>query len=399
MKIKRMQNDKFKTDEIAVFITLPLKKETITMNALLPAVLRRGTKNYKNQLEIGKQLEEMYGAFFNCGIDKTGDYCILKFYIETLSNKYTPDNENLSQKAMDLITEIIFNPLIENDGFNKEYVEQEKDNLRKKIESRKDNKEIYAFNRCIEEMFKNDPYGIYKNGYIEELDKINEKSLFDYYKKMIENCRIDVMINGKDANEINVSKEDKKDILEVNKTSEIKQANDVNIVNEKADVTQGKLIIGMNTPIENKFAVSMYNAILGGGANSKLFQNVREKASLAYSTGSKYIRRKDAIVIVTGIELQNYEKTLKIIKQQIEDMKSGNISDDEFDKAKQLIVASLNMIKESQEDTITFYFDQSLFEENLPLDEYIKNIEEVSKEQVIDIAQKVSINTIYYLEK
>ena len=399
MKIKRMQNDKFKTDEIAVFITLPLKKETITMNALLPAVLRRGTKNYKNQLEIGKQLEEMYGAFFNCGIDKTGDYCILKFYIETLSNKYTPDNENLSQKAMDLITEIIFNPLIENDGFNKEYVEQEKDNLRKKIESRKDNKEIYAFNRCIEEMFKNDPYGIYKNGYIEELDKINEKSLFDYYKKMIENCRIDVMINGKDANEINVSKEDKKDILEVNKTSEIKQANDVNIVNEKADVTQGKLIIGMNTPIENKFAVSMYNAILGGGANSKLFQNVREKASLAYSTGSKYIRRKDAIVIVTGIELQNYDKTLKIIKQQIEDMKSGNISDDEFDKAKQLIVASLNMIKESQEDTITFYFDQSLFEENLPLDEYIKNIEEVSKEQVIDIAQKVSINTIYYLEK
>lgn len=399
MKIKRMQNDKFKTDEIAVFITLPLKKETITMNALLPAVLRRGTKNYKNQLEIGKQLEEMYGAFFNCGIDKTGDYCILKFYIETLSNKYTPDNENLSQKAMDLITEIIFNPLTENDGFNKEYVEQEKDNLRKKIESRKDNKEIYAFNRCIEEMFKNDPYGIYKNGYIEELDKINEKSLFDYYKNMIENCRIDVMINGKDANEINVSREDKKDILEVNKTSEIKQANDVNIVNEKADVTQGKLIIGMNTPIENKFAVSMYNAILGGGANSKLFQNVREKASLAYSTGSKYIRRKDAIIIVTGIELQNYEKTLKIIKQQIEDMKSGNISDDEFDKAKQLIVASLNMIKESQEDTITFYFDQSLFEENLPLDEYIKNIEEVSKEQVIDIAQKVSINTIYYLEK
>lgn len=399
MKIKRMQNDKFKTDEIAVFITLPLKKETITMNALLPAVLRRGTKNYKNQLEIGKQLEEMYGAFFNCGIDKTGDYCILKFYIETLSNKYTPDKENLSQKAMDLITEIIFNPLTENDGFNKEYVEQEKDNLRKKIESRKDNKEIYAFNRCIEEMFKNDPYGIYKNGYIEELDKINEKSLFDYYKNMIENCRIDVMINGKDANEINVSKEDKKDILEVNKTSEIKQTNDVNIVNEKADVTQGKLIIGMNTPVENKFAVSMYNAILGGGANSKLFQNVREKASLAYSTGSKYIRRKDAIVIVTGIELQNYDKTLKIIKQQIEDMKSGNISDDEFDKAKQLIVASLNMIKESQEDTITFYFDQSLFEENLPLDEYIRNIEEVSKQQVIDIAQKVSINTIYYLEK
>ena len=285
----------------------------------------------------------MYGASFDCGLDKTGDNQVLKFYIESINDNFLPKNgEKLLNESIKKLLEIIFNPYLENKGFKKEYVEQEKDNLRKKIESRKDNKEIYAFNRCIEEMFKNDPYGIYKNGYIEELDKINEKSLFDYYKKMIENCRIDVMINGKDANEINVSKEDKKDILEVNKTSEIKQANDVNIVNEKADVTQGKLIIGMNTPADNKFAISMYNAILGGGANSKLFQNVREKASLAYSAGSKYIRRKDAIIIVTGIELQNYEKTLKIIKQQIEDMKSGNISDDEFDKAKQLIIASLN---------------------------------------------------------
>ena len=127
-----MENNKFKTNEIAIFLTLPLKRETITMNALIPSVLRRGSATYKNQIEIGKQLENMYGAFFNCGIDKTGDYCILKFYIETLSDRFLPNGETVSQKSMDMLWDIIFNPLADNNSFNKEYVKQEKENLRKK---------------------------------------------------------------------------------------------------------------------------------------------------------------------------------------------------------------------------------------------------------------------------
>ena len=400
MKVTRLKTESFKIDEIAVFLTMPLDKETITKNALIPAILRRGTSNLKSQLEIGRKLEEMYGAGFNCGIDKTGDYCVLKFYIETLSNKFLPNNENISQEAVKLIMDIIFNPLVVNNAFSEEYVKQEKENLEKVIKARKDNKANYAYNRCLEEMFKDEPYGLFKYGYLEDLEKINAKNLYEYYKEMIKNCKIDVIINGVDADELEVPEvtENLDNAIVMNEykhtTSEIPK-----IIKESIDVQQGKLIIGMDAPTENRDAVTMYNVVLGGGANSKLFQNVREKASLAYSAGSSYLRRKNAVMIKTGIELQNYDKALKIIEQQLEDMKNGKITDDEIKAGRQLILASLRMIPESQEDTIAFYFDQQLFNENLTVDEYCKKLESVTKEQIVDVANKIRINTIYYLEK
>lgn len=202
MPIKRIQTNKFKTNEIAIFLSMPLTRETITKNALIPRVLTRGSQNYKTQLEISKKMENMYGTNFNCGIDKTGDYCILKFYIQTIGNSYALENEDLVNEQIQLITDIIFNPLIENKGFNEKYVEQEKENLLKKIESKKDDKSNYAYNRCVEEMFKGKPYGLYKFGYKEDLEKIDAESLYKYYKEMIKNARIDIFICGPDANHV-----------------------------------------------------------------------------------------------------------------------------------------------------------------------------------------------------
>ena len=440
IKIKRFENNKFKTNEIAVFVTIKQTKENATKNALIPAVLRRGSANFQNQLEISKKLENMYGASFNCGVDKSGDYIILKFFIETINNEYSDSKENLAQEAFNLLTDIVFNPLVENDGFNINYVKQEKDNLAKIINSKKDDKANYAYQRCVEEMFKNNPYGIYKYGSLQDLEKINEKNLYEYYLNIIQNSPIFIYINGKNANSINVDEninnnfkialnnnsneynenddlQEKNENAEIedNKNTEIKDNKNIeivdnkntklealqpiNIVKEKLDVTQGKLIIGLNAPSENKYAVTMYNTILGGGANSKLFQNVREKESLAYYASSRYIRRKNAIIIRTGIELANYDKAVKVIKEQLEEMKKGNISDYELSSAKTLILASLKLIPESQEDIMAFDFDQDVFNENLTFEQYYKKIENVTLNEIIDVANQVRINTIYYLEK
>ena len=440
IKIKRFENNKFKTNEIAVFATIKQTQENATKNALIPAVLRRGSTNYRNQLEISKKLENMYGANFNCGVDKSGDYIILKFFIETINNEYSDSKENLAQEAFNLLTDIVFNPLVENDGFNINYVKQEKDNLAKIINSKKDDKANYAYQRCIEEMFKNNPYGIYKYGSLQDLEKINEKNLYGYYLNIIQNSQIFIYINGKNANSINVDEninnnfkiafnnnsneynenddlqgKNENNEIEDNKNTEIKDNKDIeivdnkntklealqpiNIVKEKLDVTQGKLIIGLNAPSENKYAVTMYNTILGGGANSKLFQNVREKESLAYYASSRYIRRKNAIIIRTGIELANYDKAVKVIKEQLEEMKKGNISDYELASAKTLILASLKLIPESQEDIMAFDFDQDVFNENLTFEQYYKKIENITLKEIIDVANQVKINTIYYLEK
>ncbi len=382
-----IKTNRFKTNLYAIFLTIPMKKEDATINSLIPAVLRRGTEKYPTQLEIEKRLEEMYGASFNCGVDKIGNYQVLKFYIEGLSDEYTEEKQNIEE----LLKEIIYSPILENGYFKKEYVEQEKENLRIIIESRKDNKARYAYERCIEEMFENEPYGVYKYGTVEDVEKITPESLYNQYKKILKNAQIDVFGCGNQLEEIEIPHKNTieiKNTIHENKHKEIK---------EKADVTQGKLIIGLDTPEENKPAITMYNAILGGGANSKLFQNVREKASLAYSAGSSYIRRINSIFIKTGIKNENYEKTLEIIKKQLQDMKQGNITDKEFKDAKQLIISSLKLIPEQQEDLIAFTYDQKIFGENQSIDEYISNISKVTKENVIEIAQKIDIDTIYFL--
>ena len=412
MRVTRLTTNKFKNNEIAVFLEVPLKRETITKNAILPAVLRRGSANYTSQLEIGKALENMYGASFNAGVEKTGESLILKFYIESLCDEYIKEKANLAEESIKLLFDIIFNPYVQNNSFSEEYVSQEKKNLADIINSRSDDKRVYAVNRCIEEMFKGEPYGLYKYGYAEDLKDITASSLYEYYLKMLKECKMYVIINGKEAENITISQtpydiEELKTIVDTSKKEnknqkKVEQNNhnqsEEKVITEELDVTQGKLMIGLDVASENKFATSMYNVVLGGSANSKLFQNVREKASLAYSASSSYIRRKNAIIIKTGIELKNYEKTLSIIKAQLQDMKDGKITDDEVKSAKQLAVSSLKMIPESQDETITFNLDQDMYGENLTVEEYIKKVEAVTKEQIIDVANKVKINTIYYLK-
>ena len=397
MEITKLQTNKFKTNLCSVFLTLPLKKETVTKNALLVSVLRRGTKNLTTQEEISKKLEEMYGAGFNCGVDKIGNYHVLKFYLETLDNKYVLNNENNLQDGIDLLLEIIFNPLIENEAFKKEYVEQEKENLSKMLLSRKDNKASYAIERLIEEMFDGEPYSLYKYGNIEDLKNIDEKNLYEYYKKIIKESKVDLFILGENIENIKIPNI-KTNLLEKIDIKHFKTGK-TKIVKENLDVTQGKLIIGLNAPNTNKMAVSLFNTVLGGGANSKLFQNVREKESLAYSASSSYIRRQNTILIKTGIEIANYEKTLNIIKKQLEEMKNGNISDEEFDAAKELLISSISLIPESAEDMIAFYFDQSLFEENLTVQDYIMKLKNITKEQIVEIAKQVTMDTIYFLKR
>lgn len=395
MKINKLQSNKFKTNLVALFITVPLTKENCTKNAILTSVLRRGTNNLKTQEEISKRLEELYGAGFNCGVDKLGNYHVLKFYLETLENTYTLNNENLLQEGVNLLLDIVFNPLVENNGFNKLYLDQEKINLQRLIESRKDNKALYAKERCLENIFADESYSLYKYGSVDDLASINEINLYAYYKELLKNCKIDLYITGNNIDNIKVPKIPSKNLPQI-PNMHIAPSKP-NIVNEIQDVTQGKLIIGLDVDDKNKTAVSMYNTILGGGANSKLFQNVREKASLAYSAGSSYIRRKNVILIQTGIEIENYDKAVKIIEEQLEDMKNGKISDDEFNSAKQLIVSSIELIEESKEDMITFYFDQNLFEEHLNITEYKEMIKKVTKDDVIKVAQKVKEDTIYFL--
>lgn len=410
IKLHTIKTEKFKTNLITIMLTTKLNRENVTKNALVPAVLRRGTKNLTTQEEINKKLEEMYGASLDCGLDKTGDNQVLKFYIETVNDEFLPQEaENMLKTSLEKIFEFVFNPYLENGCFKKEYVEQEKENIKQIIDGKIDNKARYSLDRCIEEMYKDKPYGLYKYGYVEDMKNINEKNLYEYYQQLINECKIDIFVSGIiDEETENIIKNNENIIKlkdrepQYNEPKIIaKRTEKENDVQESMDVTQGKLIIGMDLDIDDdnlRFDVMIYNSIFGGSANSKLFQNVREKASLAYTASSSYYRFKNNIFINCGIEIKNYEKALEIIKQQIEDMKKGDFTDEEVENAKKGIIASIKTIDDEQDTEITYFFSQELSKSKCNIEQYMQRISEVTKDKVVDVANKVSINTVYFLK-
>ncbi len=409
--IHNIETNKFKTNLYAVFLAFPLERENVTKNALITAILRRGTQNIQSQNLISKKLEEMYGASFDCGVEKTGDNHIMKFYLEAISEDFTPEKEELTKKCIDIILDIVFNPLIEENGFKKEYVKSEKNNLKQIIESKIDDKRAYAFERCIEEMFKNEPYGLYKYGYVEDLESITPQNLYEYYKRLINECKIDIFVSGTiESVKVNRIIEDNKEINKLNEreakyiinseSANLRNKKETTTVEEHMQVGQGNLVIGLdiNCKKENcKFIASVYNAILGGGANSKLFQNVRERESLAYTAGSTYRRQKNVIFIRCGIEIANFEKALETIKEQLTDIEEGNFSQEDIRNSKELITESIRGINSEQDTEMTYYYGQELSDNFISLDEYIEKINNVSIEEIKELASNIFVDTVYFL--
>lgn len=403
-----IKTNSFKTDLIAVFLTTKLTRENVTKNAMIPMILRKGSKRLENIEEINKDLEEMYGAGFDCGIDKTGDNQVLKFYLETIDNKYLPQDEDLVTRGINTLLEIVFDPKLENNAFKREYIETEKEKLKIIIEGKKDNKAQYANLRCQEEMYKGTPFGLYKYGYIEDIEGINQENLYKHYKNLLSKCKIDIFVSG-DVDEekifekvkanVNIQKLNERE-PEYNKKNAPFEKHEEQKITETADVTQGNLVLGLRVDEdtkEEKYAAIVYNAILGGSATSKMFQIVREKHSLAYTASSNYLRHKNSIFIRCGIEINNFEKTLNLIREQIEDMKKGKFTEEDIKNAKTGIVSVIRSIPDEQDTGVTYYLGQELSENKMTFEEYESSVIKVTKEDIINFAKKVSIDTIYFL--
>ena len=409
IKLHLINNDKFKTNLISVFLTTELNRENVTKNALIPAVLRRGSETMPTQEDISREMEEMYGASFNCGIDKRGDNQVLKFYMETVNDNFLPDNsENMLEKSINKILEIIFRPLIRDNSFYEEYVEQEKENLKQIIQGKIDNKANYAIERCIEEMYQDKPFALYKFGYIEDLENINGKNLYAYYKKLINNSKIDIFVSGIVGEDIIEKIETNSEVIALAQREpiyakpslKVEVNNDGKVVKDSMSITQGKLVLGLNVNVDNfdqQFDVMIYNSILGGTASSKLFQNVREKASLAYTAGSNFMKVKNIILVRCGIEIKNYDKALKIVKEQLEQMKDDEFTDQDVEIAKKSLIDSIQTIDDEQDTEILYFFGQEFSEEPLDIQQYIERIKRITKMEVLNVAKKMNIDTKYFL--
>ncbi len=398
---------KFKTNLISVFFNIPLKRETVTQAALLPSVLKRGCEKYPTIKEMSRRLNDLYSASFGAGIRPKGDGEVLFFTADYISDKYIPDK--ITRDIAEFIRDFIFSPLTEDGGFLKSYVESEKTNLKNAILSLVNDKKEYAEVKCREAMFGKCGYGMFEAGYIEDLDDITPQSLYEFYASVLKNSKVDIFISGSVDDEMVKVVEDVLTPLFAPREADyiescvaISDTTEIRYVTEPADTVQSKLCMGLCCGVEpaskEYYPLMLASAIFGGSPFSKLFNNVREKLSLAYYAVARTSRFKSVMMISSGIQTENYQKAYDEIMVQFDKMRNGEIEDSEIEAAKKYLTNSLNSMNDSLRGMEDYYLSGAIMGNNESLDDLLNGILAVTKEEIIAVWSKIKLDTVYFLK-
>jgi len=392
--------DKFKTITIAVLIRNKLNKENVTANALLPGLLKRGSKKYKTVKDIYTKAEQLKGAVFDSTILKKGEEQIIEFYIEILK-----DAELLKQ-AIELLSEVIIKPYIEKNAFNDNYVESEKKLLKDIINSKINDKKEYAKIRCIENMCKDEPFSIYADGYAEDLIKINKENLYQNYKDIITTSEIEIIAVG-DINFDNIEnyfkenfKIKNRNVKKIAPAEFIKEKEEEKVIIENARINQGKLCIGIrcnvNPKSEDYYKLLIANEIFAGSPDSRLFTKIREKESLCYYINSFIFRNKSILFLQSGIQEDDFEKTVNIIKEEFQNIKENGFSEKEMANSIIGLKKRYKSIMDYPTAIMDFYLNQTLNNESCNIEDIYNKFDNI--DYTNNILKDSFIDTIYFLK-
>ena len=395
---------KFKTTAFSIYIHRPLTREECTLNALLSMVIRRGCPMFPESKELSRHLDNLYGVSFSTTVRKKAERQIICANFQFINEKFLEEKSNILDGVLNLAKDAILGQT----SFDEEYLKQEKENLKLQILSIINDKRQYASKKCIEIMCQDEPYGISKSGYIEDLDSITSSSLYEHYKNTVLKSPVDIFINGDvDINYVTGKIKEIFESIEVTENipapSDVKKSvAEVKNVTEEQQIVQGKLSIGFRTNVfatDDEYpALMMYNSILGCGIFSKLFNNVREKLSLCYYASSSIDHLKGIMTINSGIEVANFQKAYDEIFVQMDDIKNGNISDMEMSAAVLGTVNSINSISDNPFALDDYYLGKIIAGNLMGLDELADKIKSVTKEQIMNVSKKIELDTVFFLK-
>ncbi len=399
-----IKSDKFKTFSVSFHFITPLSQEAVSKNALFPFLLKQGCEKYPDMKSLNAQLQKYYGGIFDVSARKNGDNHVIDFRFEFLREKFCEDGH--VKKVFEFIKDVLTKPLTKDGGFLEEYVEREKKNLIDYINGVINDKREYTAVRLVEEMFKDDNYALFEYGKPEILEKQNGVTLFEQYKKIFDTAPLIVFVHG-DICEDDFLKEfeqlltkQRDDVLPTKLYD--KNLTEVHVEKETQEVVQGKMALGLSTGIKSDeddyYALTLLNGVFGSGPTSKLFMNVREKMSLCYYVYSRLNRLKGVMYISTGTDRENFDSAYKEIFSQLDDCKKGNISDEEIDFARKFITSVLKQTEDSQRTVCEFYLTGIFSGRLISPEEYIDILNNVTKDDLVRVANKLQLQTEYYLQ-
>lgn len=406
-----LQETKFKTAQMSVFLLAQMQRETASMNALIPAVLRRGTTHYYDIEALSRRLDELYGTEIEPAIRKVGEIQCTGFESSWPESAFLPECQNVTAEAISLVCEMLLSPATRGGLLLSAYVDSERDNLADVIRGRINDKRSYAHTRCIEEMCCHENFAVGKLGSTEDCESINYKKLTKQYRNLLQTAPIEIFYVGQEKEKYIATC--LKDALRTLPRGEIdfEIGTDIRMnaleaeprfLEEKMDVTQAKLVMGfrlgewMEEP--NKPALSVFGALYGNGATSKLFLNVREKMQLCYYVYASHDVHKGIMTVSAGIDTERFEDAKNEILLQLEKIKNGEFTAEELATAKALVKSDLKALRDSQDEIITFCLGNTLDGTELTTDEYSELTDEVTREDIAALAESIEPDMIYLLK-
>ncbi len=398
--------NRFKTNEIAISLALPLKKETASANALFINLLSRRSAEYTNQTELNRKLANLYGASLSAVVTKVGECQVLKLGITCLDDKFSLDGGSISFECLKLLVSLLFEPRLNGNAFFDEDVESEKRILIEKIDAENNEKRTYVLRQAEKLMFDGEPYAVNRFGTVEDIKRLTSADVYSAWENALETAKIMVtVIGGADC--------DRAEKLVTSafagverKFAELPDAvfvpcrNNVKEHMERLDVKQGKLVLGyrVNLKPDDELTAAMrtFCDVFGGGPYSKLFANVREKMSLCYYCSARYTRTKSMILIQCGCNEENMDKAVNEIQNQLDIIRNGAF-EEEFNSSKLAMTDALLSVNDTPEAIEAWYVNQLAdYKIKTPEQSAAEN-DSVTMEQVKDCASLLTLDTIYKL--
>ena len=400
-----IKTDRFKTISYNINIRFDDEKDTERYMGLLSRLLIQTSKKYDSLRDINVACASIYDPSYNIRVLSSGSKDILTLTASFANEKYT--EAGMNEANFKFLTSFIFEPKIIDNGFDREVFEIQKEKLLEYYRTMKDRPQDYAGGRLSEEM-KCKKYDVMSlDDLIKSIESLTAKDLYSFYKKIMDDGKLDIFVCGdvepleiRDIFSKLIKFKGTKEKIEhlVKQTSYNKKER---IIIEPSNNVQSNLAIGCKlmdlTDFERNYVFVLYSWILGGGMNSLLTQTVREKNSLCYYIYAVRQNLFETMKIYAGINGSDFDKTYSLVKEEMNNMEKGNFSSELFEGVKEIYYNSLIKIEDSQSEIVGNYTSE-LFTHNDKIDVRKKQMEKVTKEDVMNLAKKVHIDTVYLLK-
>ncbi len=403
--LTRLPARKFKTSLLSAQFMTPIAAETAAAQALLPAVLRRGTMCYPDMGALSTRLDELYGAEIDYTVRKKGECQCVGFVASFIDDAFTPGGEKLLEPVAELLGQVIGNPVTKDGRFLPEYVDSERTNLVDAIRSILNDKRDYADLRLLQEMCAGEPYGVSRFGDEKSAQALTGEQVYETYTRLLSSAPLELFYCGSASAErveaalmAALSNLPHKAVQAIPQSQCHTARKEVKRVTDLMDVTQGKLGMGFTCGSDDFSALMMGNTLFGGSSNAKLFMNVREKLSLCYYASSLFHRQKGIITVSSGIEFQNFQKAYDEIQHQLKAVQDGKLEDWELEGARSTLCNAYATIGDSQSKLENFWLGQTATGRNDTPEALAEGVRTVSPERIYEAMKTVSLDTVYFLK-